>query len=135
MGRNKNLTSATDVNRTNACDKSHRSKYFCFIPFTVEGQSESAGFSISHNPHLAMAIVHFLQSYLLENIRIYRSARSGLQEVVNYLKTLKIQKDKLQNTLLDYRGHNIQTLWHKQKHEVITQFYRLLQICITLSLK
>ena len=86
MGFNKGITSGTDTNRTNACDKSHRSKYF--IPFTGEDQMESfkdQGFSVSHNPSGNGNCQFPTLSYLHEMIGIHRSGRSVPQKVVSYL--------------------------------------------------
>lgn len=86
MRFNRGITSATDTNTTNACDKSHRSKYF--IPFTGEDQMESfkdQGFSISHNPSDNSNCQFPTLLHLPEKIGIHRSGRSVRQEVVSYL--------------------------------------------------
>ena len=80
------LASATNANRNNACDKSHRSKYL--NPFTIEGRLESfknQGFGISHNPSDDDSCQFSALSYLLQKIGIRRSARRFRQKVVSYL--------------------------------------------------
>ena len=73
----KDLTPATDANRTHTCDKSHRSKYF--IPFTVEGRliSFKDKVLVSLIIHLAMAVVSFLHFCIFSKRLVFTS----LQEV------------------------------------------------------
>ena len=72
-----NLTSATNANRTNACDKLGRSKYF--MPFTVETDWKVSKIKalVSLIIHLATVIVSF------QHFRIFskRLIFIGLKEV------------------------------------------------------
>ena len=78
------LTSATDTKRNNACDKSHKNKYF--VTLTVEDRLEGfkeQDYSISHNPCDKSNCQFYALSYLLWKIDIHRSARGVCLEVVN----------------------------------------------------
>ena len=68
-------TSVTSKNKNNACDKSHKSKYF--MPFTAEKLLKGfkdQGYSISHNPCDKRNCQFYAFWYLLQKIIV-----TGLQ--------------------------------------------------------
>ena len=68
------ITSATDANRTNTCDKSHIRKYF--IPFIVESRMQTS--KDQGIIHLPTASISFLNFLIFSKILVFTS----LQEVL-----------------------------------------------------